>query len=297
MRLATSDELNQAVAQCAEACRDEEAPCPDLVGVHAGEKGLFWVGEPSGAATSVSSGEDRFPFRHLALQVARLANLSEDELVLSVIPRCRPGKGPARGLDAALKNCRRHLEARLRFPKTPPTVVAVGRRPLLEALSAVTRITGLEPALVPFSPEERLEERGAGGQADRFGRFYFQAGEFKLVPLPAELTVSGADAGPPGRLLVEFAGNVGRICRVSLYDAALERVRELVPLAFREKSDASGSTYFTPGNRRLLRVLRRPREIAAEFYSPEGGTCYVYRGTDLDHFLEMVVDILTQAIG
>ncbi|MDI6871931.1 MAG: hypothetical protein QME79_11415 [Bacillota bacterium] len=299
MRLVTGDELNQAVATCPEACRGGEEPAPDLVGVHAGEKGLLWVGEPGRDGSAGASPGSCFPFYHLAHQVARLAGLSEDELVLSVLPRCQPQERPGWDPEEAVRRCRRHLEQRLRNPRTPPTVIAMGRLPLVETLTAVRNITGQEPALAPLGPEDRPVERmvALGALAERFGRFYFQAAEFRVVPLPAALAGAGGEAGPVNRLLSEFAGNVGRLCRVSLYEQALERVRELVPLAFREKVDASGSTYFTPANRRLFRMLRRPRQLVAEFYSPEGGTCYVYRGTDVDRFLELVVDILTQAIG
>lgn len=294
MHVAAGDALNQAVAECAEPCRGDGTPCFDLVGRFAGEKGLLWVGEPEGRRAPESSPESPFPFFNLALQVARLVGLSEDELVLSLLPRCQPPEGAEWDLASAADRCRRHLTARLSASRTPPTVVAVGRGALVQILAAVRELTGEEPALAPFSPEEQEQEVAA---AQRLGRFYFQAGEYRVVPLPA---LSGAGEGEPGRsqrLLIEFAGRVGRLCRATLYDQALERVRDLVPLAFREKVDAGGSTYFTPGNRRLLRILKRPRAVAAEFYAPDGRTCYVYRGTDLDRFLELVVDILTQAIG
>jgi uracil-DNA glycosylase len=298
MRLAAGDELNRTVAACPEPCRSGEGPLPDLVGVHAGEKGLLWVGEPSGALTAEAAGETRFPFYHLAHQTARLAGVSEDELVFCAFPHCQPTRGLEGGREEAVRRCRRHLERRLRLTKTPPTVIAVGRVALVETLATVREIAGQEPALAPLGLEDGAADRSAAGAwMERMGRFYFQAAEFRVVPLPAALASPGGDPGPTGRLLAEFAGNVGRLCRSTLCDRALARVRELVPLAFREKMDASGSTYFTPANHRLFRVVRRPRELVAEFYPPSGGTCYVYRGTDVDHFLEMVVDILTQAIG
>lgn len=298
MRLAGGDELNQAVAECREPCRTGEGPLPDLVGVYAGEKGLLWVGEPAAGSTPGAAPETWFPFYHLAHQIARLAGISEDELVLSPLPRCAPRERSGWDPAEAAGCCRRRLEERLRLIRTPPTVVAAGRLALVQALAAVREIVGTEPALAPFAAEERPSERGSSGPApERLGHFYFAAGEFRVVPLPAGLLGQGTEGGPSGRLLVEFAGHVGRLCRVSLYDLAVERVRELVPLAFREKAEASGSTYFTPNNRRLFRILRRPRELVAEFYAAEGADCYVYRGTDLDRLLELVVDILTQAIG
>lgn len=298
MRVRVGDELGDAVARCAEPCRGDGPPCPDLIGVHAGEKGLTWLGEPAKEDYPGMPVAERFPFRPLALQVARLAGLSEDELLFSLLPRCGSVR-EQRAADERAERCRRHWELRLRQLQTPPTVVTVGQRPLVQTLTAVAAISGREPVLAPFGTDEPLD----GGTDDetppagRLARHYFRAGEFRVVPLPAELA-AGVDGMPTGRWLVEFAGKVGRLCRVSLYDEALVKVRELAPLTFREKVDASGSTWFSPpGTKRLFRILRRPRQIAAEFYPPQSGTCYVYRGTDLDRFLSLVVEVLTQAIG
>lgn len=298
MRLAAGDELNRAVAACAESCRGREEPLPDLVGACAGEKGLLLVGEPAKGRTAEAPPEDFFPFYHLAHQVARLAGVPEDELVLSALPRCQPREQAGWQQGEAARRCRRYLERRLRLPKTPPTVITVGRLALVETLAVVKDITGQEPALAPLAREEGTAEwKTVGTWTERVGRFYFQAAEFRVVPLPASPTGAGAEPEVPGKLLVEFATQVGRLCRLTLFDQALCRVRELVPAPFREKVDASGSTYFTPTSRRLFRVLRRPRELVAEFYPPNGGACYMYRGTDVDRFLELVVDVLTQAIG
>jgi hypothetical protein len=297
VRLVEGDALNETVAGCGETCRGSAQPLPDLVGSHAGEKGLTWVGEPLPENGAAARTEDCFPFYPLALQVARLAGLSEDELVLCALPRCRPAGDEAWDRDAAAERCRIRLQQRLRQPKVPPTIVAVGRLALVNVLAAVRELTGEEPAFGSGAPEEGPAERGEPGPfGDRAGRFHFRAAEYRVVPLPVSLAPMGTD-NLPGRLLVEFSANLGRLCRVTLYDQALDRIRELVPLAFREKVDASGSTYFTPGNHRLFRILRRPRELAAEFYAPRGAACFVYRGTDLDHLLELVVDTLTQAIG
>lgn len=301
MRLIRGDEVNRLVGACSAPCRAGGPPPGDLVGAFAGEKGLFWLGEPTACPDAAPSGQPEAAFAHLpvALTVSRLAGVSEDELVLSVLPRCVvPQSGHGAELDQALACCLPHLVKRLRQPQTPPTIVTLGRVALTGALAAVKLATGEEPVVTTFGGEEPFpaDTSAAANLCELAGRIYFTAREFRVVPAPPGCVGELAPV-VAGKHLAEFAANLSRLCRVSLYEAAVERTREIVPLAFREKIDAGGSTYFTPANRRLFRILRRNREVVAEFYPPEGSGCYLYRGTDLEHLVELVLEALTQAIG
>jgi hypothetical protein len=300
VRLIRGDELNRLVAECAAPCRAGGPPPGDLVGAYAGEKGLLWLGEPNAHPEAHQSEGPAGIFTHLdvALAVSRLAGVGEDELVFSVLPRCAGTLSAGPELDAAMACCLPYLVKRLRQPQTPPTIVTLGRTALTGALAAVKLATGEEPAVTTFGGEETFPAESMPGAnlAELGGRVYFTAREFRVVPVPPGFT-GGLEPVVAGRHLAEFAANLSRLCRVSLYEAAVERAREIVPLAFREKIDATGSTYFTPTNRRLFRILRRPREVVAEFYSTEGPGCYLYRGADLEHLVELVLEALTQAIG